>query len=195
MNAERVYNLLAERRKMICPWQLAPIIDNRLRPLIHNPQKLFAPYVNEGMTVLDVGCGAGFTSLGLTRLVGKEGKVIAADVQSKMLDIVKERAMKEGLADRIHVHLCDRDRIGLQEQVDFVVAFFMVHEVPNVKLFLKEIHCLLKPGGQFFVTEPKIHVGLLAFKQIMQIAQAVGFKISDKPSVVFGRTVLLKKGD
>jgi ubiquinone/menaquinone biosynthesis C-methylase UbiE len=193
MNAEKVYNSLAERRKLICPWQLAPIIDNRLRPLIHNPQKLFAPYVSEGMTVLDVGCGAGFTSLGLAGLVGEKGKVIAADLQPRMLDMVKERAMKEGLADRVDTHLCERNSIGLQEKVDFVVAFFMVHEVPNVNSFLKEIYSLLKPGSQFFVTEPKIHVGLLAFQQIIQKSQAIGFTISDRPHVVFGRTVLLKK--
>ena len=193
MNVEKVYNSFVERRKIVCPWQLAPIIDNRLRPLIHNPQKLFAPYVTEGMTVLDVGCGAGFTSLGLARLVGEEGKVIAADLQPRMLDIVKERAMKECVADRVHIHLCSRNKIGLLEQVDFVVAFFMIHEVPNVKSFLEEIHSLLKPGGQFFVTEPKIHVGLVAFQQIMQKSSNIGFKVSDRPSVIFGRTVLLRK--
>ena len=195
MNVEKVYTSLAERRKLVCPWQLAPIIDNHLRPLINNPQKLFAPYVTEGMTVLDVGCGAGFTSLGLARLVGEEGKVIAADLQPRMLDMVKRRAMKEGLADRIHIHLCDRDRIGLQEKVDFAVAFFMVHEVPNVKSFLEEVYSLLKPGGQFFVTEPKIHVGLLAFQQIIQQSQIIGFQILDRPGVVFGRTALLEKCD
>ena len=183
----------AEKKILVCPWQLAPIIDNRLRPLIHNPQKLFAPYVNEGMTVLDVGCGAGFTSLGLARLVGKEGKVIAVDLQSRMLDMVNERAIKKGLTDRVHIHLCSRDKIGLHEDIDFAVAFFMVHEVPNVKSFLEEIYNLLKPGGQFFVTEPKIHVGLLAFQQIIQKSQDIGFTISERPTVVFGRTALLKK--
>ena len=193
MNAEKVYNSLADRRKIVCPWQLAPIIDNRLRPLIHNPQKLFEPYVNKGMTVLDVGCGAGFTSLGLARLVGEEGKVVAADLQPRMLDMVAERAVKEGMSDRVHIHLCSRDKIGLLEEVDFVVAFFMVHEVPNVKSFLEEIHSLLKPGGQFFVTEPKIHVGLLAFQQIIQKSQAIGFSILDTPNVIFGRTAVLAK--
>lgn len=195
MNVDKVYNSLAERRKIVCPWQLAPIIDNRLRPFIHNPKKIFSPYVNEGMTVLDVGCGAGFTSLGLARLVGEEGKVIAADLQPRMLDMVAERAMKEGMSDRVHIHLCERDRICLQEQVDFIVAFFMVHEVPNVNLFLEEIYSLLKPGGQFFVTEPKIHVGLLAFQQIIQKSRAIGFSVSDRPKVVFGRTALLNKKD
>lgn len=193
MNMENICNLLIKRNNIVCPWQLAPIIDNRLRPLIHNPEKIFAPYVAKGMTVLDVGCGAGFASLGIARLVGDNGLVIAADLQPKMLRMVEERAIKLGLSDRVRIHLCSHDHIGLREELDFAIAFFMVHEVPDVKAFLKEIYTLLKPGGRFFVTEPKIHVGLLAFQQIIRKAQVVGFEIAEKPSVFFGRTILLKK--
>ena len=193
MNIEHVCNSLIEKKKIVCPWQLAPVIDNRLRPFVHNPQKIFAPYVAKGMTVLDVGCGAGFASLGLAKLVGEGGLVIAADLQSKMLCMVKERAMRAGLSDRIRIHLCTPNRIGVREELDFVVAFFMVHEVPDVRAFLEEIYALLKTGGRFFITEPKIHVGLKAFQQILRKAQVIGFEIAERPSVIFGRTVLLVK--
>jgi len=193
MNIEHFCNSLIIQKKLVCPWQLAPIIDNRLRPLVHNPEKIFAPYVTRGMTVLDVGCGAGFASIGLAKLVGKEGLVIAADLQSKMLSIVKERAMRAGLSDRIRIHLCSHDHIGLREELDFAVAFFMVHEVPDVRAFLEEIFTLLKTDGKFFITEPKIHVGLRAFQQIMREAQFVGFEIAEKPMVRLGRTALLVK--
>ena len=195
MNIGHIGYSLAERKKLVCPWQLAPLIDNRLRPLVHNPQKLFAPYVSRGMTVLDVGCGAGFASLGIAELVGEEGLVIAADLQSKMLSIVKERAVRAGLSDRIRTHLCSPERIGLREKLDFAVAFFVVHEVPDERTFLEEIFALLKTGGRFFITEPKIHVGLRAFQQIMREAQAIGFEIAERPSVRFGQTVLLAKPD
>ena len=191
MNIEHVCYPLIEKKKLVCPWQLAPLIDNRLRPLIHNPEKIFAPYVARGMTVLDVGCGAGFASLGLARLVGEEGLVIAADLQPKMLRMVKERAIRAGLSDRIRIHLCSYDHIGLREELDFAIAFFMVHEVQDVQAFLEEICTLLKLGGRFFITEPKIHVGLLAFQKIMRKAQVVGFEIAERPSVRFGRTALL----
>ncbi len=48
------------------------------------------------MTVLDIGCGGGFASLGLAQLVGEKGVVILADVQPQMLDIVQERATRVG---------------------------------------------------------------------------------------------------
>jgi len=195
MNIGHIGYSLAEKKKLICPWQLAPLIDNRLRPFVHNPEKIFAPYVAEGMTVLDVGCGAGFTSLGLARIVGDRGLVIAADIQSKMLRMVKERAVRAGLSNRIRVHLCEPVHIGLQEELDFAVAFFMVHEVPDVRAFLEEIYKLLKGGGRFFITEPKIHVGFRAFRRIMRESQEVGFEIAERPSVRFGQTVLLVKGN
>ena len=135
MKMEPICSSFIEKNKIVCPWQLAPIIDNRLRPLVHNPEKLFAPYVTRGMTVLDVGCGAGFTSLGLARLVGEEGLVIAADLQSKMLSIVKERAIREGLADRIRIHLCSHDHIGLREELDFAVAFLWYMKYQIYKIY------------------------------------------------------------
>ena len=193
MNMEHIYSSLVEKNKLVCPWQIAPLIDNRLRPIVHNPEKIFAPYITRGMTVLDVGCGAGFTSIGLARVVGEEGIVIAADLQYKMLQMVKERAIREGLADRIRTHLCGPNHIGLREELDFAVAFFMVHEVPDIQAFLEEIYVLLKPRGRFFITEPKIHVGFLAFQRIIRRAQVVGFEIVERPSVRFGQTVLLAK--
>ena len=193
MNMENICNSVIKKNKIVCPWQLAPIIDNRLRPLVHNPEKIFAPYIAKGMTVLDVGCGAGFASLGLAELVGENGLVIAADLQSKMLRIVEERAIRAGLSDRIRIHLCSRNHIGLREELDFAIAFFMVHEVPDIHAFLRDIYKLLKPGGRFFITEPKMHVGLLSFQQTMRKSQVVGFKIAERPSVLFGRTVLLAK--
>jgi len=193
MNLRQVAYPLASENKLICSWRLAPIIDNFLRPLIHNPRRLFRPYVRIGMTVLDVGCGAGFASLGLADLVGEEGLVISADLQPEMLDMVRRRAVKAGLGNRIRTHRCDASRIGVEAEVDFALAFFMLHEVPDALAFLREIYNMLKPGGLFFLTEPKIHVSRRNFEQTVQEAQSVGFTVLKRPFVRFGRAVLLTK--
>ena len=195
MNIEHTCDSIIQEKKLICPWQLAPLLDNFLRPLIHNPRKMFAPYVSQGMTVLDMGCGAGFASLGLAELVGEEGLVIAADIQPKMLSFVEERAIKAGLYNRIRVHLCEANRIGVRERLDFAVAFFMVHEVPDTWALLEEIFKLLKTGGEFFLAEPKIHVKSSDFWQLVQDAHTIGFKVAEKPRVRFGQTVLLVKSE
>lgn len=193
MNSKQICHSPVTEDKLICPWQIAPLFDNFLRPFIHNPRKLFAPYVREGMTVLDVGCGAGFASLGLAALVGKEGMVISADLQPKMLDMVKRRAARAGVNNRIRIHRCDSNRIGVEEELDFAVAFFMIHEVPDARAFLEELYTLLRPGGRLFLTEPIIHVSGRDFERVVQEAQSVGFTVAERPSVRFGRTVLLLK--
>jgi ubiquinone/menaquinone biosynthesis C-methylase UbiE len=65
------------------------------------------------MTVMDLGCGAGFASLGLAKLVGDGGLVISVDVQPEMLEMVRSRAAKVGLSNTIRTHLCEHDCIGL----------------------------------------------------------------------------------
>jgi SAM-dependent methyltransferase len=193
MNIKRVVCAPGTEQKLICPWQIVPLMDNFLRPLVHNPRRLFGPYVRIGMTVLYVGCGAGFASLGLAELVGDEGRVIAADLQPKMLEMVKKSASRAGLDNRIRVHLCESDRIGLKTQLDFALAFFMLHEVPDSRAFLEELHSLLKAGGLFFLTEPKIHVSRRKFEQEVQEAHSVGFTVWKRPEVRLGRSVLLVK--
>src|SRR5450759_4723487 len=73
--------------KHICPWWLAYIFDNPLRSWLHNTRKILAPYLREGMTAVDIGCGMGFFSRGMAKIVGDGGRVISVDLQQKMLDI------------------------------------------------------------------------------------------------------------
>jgi SAM-dependent methyltransferase len=76
----------------VCPWWLGHVLINPLRRLWQDPRKILAPFVREGMTVLEPGPGMGFFTLELARLVGPSGRVVALDVQSKMLDRLKRRA-------------------------------------------------------------------------------------------------------
>ena len=177
----------------VCPWQHVRLFDNFIRPLLHNTKAMVGRYVRDGMTALDVGCGKGFASLGLARLVGKSGLIIAADLQPEMLEMVRDRAEKAGLSDRIQTHLCQADCIGVHRRVDFVLAFWMVHEVPDTHAFLKEVFCLLKPGGHFLIAEPRFHVSRNDFERTLKQAQSVDFKVVCMPFVVLSRAVVLAK--
>ena len=122
----------------VCSWWNAYTFDNIVRRLLHNPKKMLGAYVRAGMTVMDVGCGMGFFSIGLARIVGETGRVISVDLQQEMLDVLQERAEKAGVADRIRTHPCEAGSIGIEDTVDFALAFWMVHEVPDNRAFLQQ---------------------------------------------------------
>jgi 2-polyprenyl-3-methyl-5-hydroxy-6-metoxy-1,4-benzoquinol methylase len=58
----------------VCPVELAGSLDSKIRKWFQNPKKILAPFIKEGMNVLDVGCGPGFFSVELAKMVGKNGK-------------------------------------------------------------------------------------------------------------------------
>lgn len=179
--------------KHVCPWWLAYTFDNPLRRIFHNPDKIFTPYLNEGMTVIDIGCGMGHFSVGMAKIVGKNGKIISVDIQQKMLDTLMRRAKKAGVASRIMTFLCDEKDIGISEKVDFALTFWMVHETPDAFNFLKQVHSILKKSGKLLLVEPKIHVTLNEFNKTLSIAQELGFKLDDSPVIYFSHAAVLEK--
>jgi ubiquinone/menaquinone biosynthesis C-methylase UbiE len=177
----------------VCPWWLAYTFDNPLRRLFHNPQEIFSGYVNERMTVMDIGCGMGYFTIGLAGLVGNSGKVIAVDLQQKMLDVMVKRATKKGLAKRIIPHRAAPDSINYSTPVDFILAFWMVHEVPDQENFFKEAAAILKPGAKFLYTEPAFHVPEKRFNEILAAADRNGLKKVKDLTIRFSHAALLKK--
>jgi ubiquinone/menaquinone biosynthesis C-methylase UbiE len=145
------------------------------------------------MTVLDVGCGMGVNAIAMARLVGDEGHVIAVDVQPRMLDIMQKRARRAGVAGRIRARKCEPDSIGVSVEVGFAVAFWMVHEVPNVASFLREIHFCLSPGGRFLLAEPRDRVSEAAFRETLGVAASVGLRLVEEPRIRLSRAALFLK--
>jgi ubiquinone/menaquinone biosynthesis C-methylase UbiE len=178
----------------ICPWWLARSLDNPIRRLIHRPKKILSEYIESGQTVLDLGCGPGTFTIAMAKMVGETGKVIAVDVQDEMLQMVKKKASREGLESRIITHKSEHDRIGISEKVDFALAFYMVHEVPDAEAFLKEIAAILKPIGKLMIVEPKLHVSASSFKKTLEAASLAGLKPISEPKIRFSRSVLLQLG-
>ena len=173
---------------------MAGQLDNKLRRWIQDPRKILRPYIREGMTVLDVGCGPGFFSIDMAELVGESGRVIAADLQSGMLDKIRTKIRGTDLEQRIKLHRCTADGIGVSDAVDFVLVFYMFHEVPDQEGFLGEIGAMLKPNGRVLIVEPPFHVSKSAFAEMIGMACNAGFDLVERPKVFLSKTALLKKG-
>jgi ubiquinone/menaquinone biosynthesis C-methylase UbiE len=177
----------------VCSAEHARFLDTPLRNLVHDPIKILKPYVQSGMKVADIGCGPGFFTIPIARLVGETGSVYAYDLQSEMLDKVSQKIRKNRLESRISVHLCENERINFAEEVDCVVGFFMVHEVPDIKALMREAYAALVPDGIFIVVEPIFHVSAKQFRKICDQAVIEGFTLEKGPRVLFGRSAVLKK--
>jgi ubiquinone/menaquinone biosynthesis C-methylase UbiE len=175
----------------VCPWWLAYTFDNPLRRLLHNPKDIFSGYVNEGMVVMDIGCGMGYFTLGLAEIVGDSGQVIAVDLQQKMLDIMLKRATRKGLNNRIIPHRSSSNSIGVETHVDFVLAFWMIHEVPDPDEFFRQIVPILKPSAKLLYAEPAFHVSEDKFKEILSAAHGTGLEVIQDLSIRFSRAALL----
>lgn len=141
---------------------------------------------------MDLGCGPGFFSLAMAKLVGEKGKVISVDIQDEMLQMVKRKSEREGLSSRIVLHKARPRKLGISEMVDFALAFYMVHEVQDEKSFLSEVASHLKPDGRFLIVEPKFHVSESSFDSTLEIARSVGLEQISKPKFSLGRAVLMK---
>jgi ubiquinone/menaquinone biosynthesis C-methylase UbiE len=184
---------MAER---VCPPWMGYWLANPLRKLFQNPRKILDDHVKPGMTVLDIGCAMGFFSLGMAKIVGDKGKVIAVDLQEEMIEGLKKRAKRAGLSGRIETRICTADSLQLADlagQIDFVLAFYVVHEVPNPTALFTEIYQALKSGGILYVVEPKGHVIEAGYKEMVAIAQSCGFKISSTRKPPFERATFFEK--
>ncbi len=185
---------MGDRKNHVCPVERAGILDHRFRRCLQDPRKILKPYIEEGMTVLDIGCGTGFFSVDMAQMVGPSGRVIASDLQEGMLRKLREKIQGTELEERITLHQCEENKVGLSANVDFVLAFYMVHEVPNPREFFEEIKSILKPNAQFLIVEPPFRVSKWAFEETIRKARDAGFKPVEGPKVLLSKTAMLKKG-
>jgi len=165
---------------------------------LHDPQTILAPYVREGMTVLEPGPGMGFFTLDLARLVGSAGRVVVVDLQSEMLNVLQRRVAKAGLQARVQARLCQAGGLGLadlNDSVHFVLAFAMVHEVPSARSFFAEMFAALRPGGTLLLAEPRGHVTSADFQEEVKAGAEAGFTVSSGPSIRRSHAALLRKPD
>jgi len=177
----------------ICPWWVAYSFDNPIRSFFHKPEKIFSPYLKPGMTIADIGCGMGFFSIGLAKILKGNGTVIAIDVQQKMLEIAQKRAKRAGVSETITFLRSRGDTLPVDRPINFALAFWMAHETPDIESFFSQIHLGLRQNGILFLAEPQFHVSEKQFDSEISVAQKIGFIEEDRPNIAFSRSAVLKK--
>ncbi len=179
----------------VCPWWLGYLLASPLRRLLQDPDEIVKPYVEEGMSVLDIGCGMGFFSLPMAKLVGEKGRVVCIDLQEKMIEGLLARAKKAGLAGRIEARVCSQSSLGVTDlagKIDFALVFALVHEVPDKENLFSEIHDTMKPAGKLLMAEPRGHVSRPDFAKTVSVAQSRGFEVICDLEIRRSHAVLLQ---
>eukprot|EP00577_Skeletonema_sp_RCC1716_P011386 CAMPEP_0113379574 /NCGR_PEP_ID=MMETSP0013_2-20120614/4299_1 /TAXON_ID=2843 ORGANISM="Skeletonema costatum, Strain 1716" /NCGR_SAMPLE_ID=MMETSP0013_2 /ASSEMBLY_ACC=CAM_ASM_000158 /LENGTH=420 /DNA_ID=CAMNT_0000261859 /DNA_START=67 /DNA_END=1329 /DNA_ORIENTATION=- /assembly_acc=CAM_ASM_000158 len=115
----------------------------------------------EGMTILDLGCGAGRDVYIASQLVGEKGRVIGVDMTAEQLKVAKEtqayHADKFGF-DNVEFHegliekLDDIDSLT-DGSVDIIISNCVINLCPDKEAVLKSCHRLLKPGGELYFSD------------------------------------------
>jgi len=111
--------------------------------------------VAPGMTVADLGAGTGYFSVHLAKAVGEKGRVLAIDVEPKLVDYMKERAEKAKLAQLVAVLAPVDDPKLPQRGVDLVLIVDTWHHIDDRLHYLEKLASGLKAGGRVAVVDFK----------------------------------------
>ena len=176
------------------------------RDIARKPYELFQFLgVRAGMTTLDVGAYAGYTTEMLSAAVGPKGRVYSHNTEQVLNNFAQgyyKRTMDERLANNrlpnVVLHIREYDNLGLKGEVDVAFIGNLLHDFyyrdgeENALRFLQSISDALKPGGILGVMD---HVGIEAGdnkslhrmtpEQARELLEKTGFEI-EAESTLFG---------
>ncbi len=180
----------------VCPVWIGYLLASPIRKLLQDPDKILRPYLRPDMVILEIGPGMGFFSLPMARAVQPHGRVVAVDVEPRMLERLRRRAVRAGLSEWIETHVCPPESLGLSDRggsFDFALIFAVLHEMPDPARLFRELFELLKPGGRVLLAEPAGHVKEADFNDSLALAGKCGFAVGERPAIRMSRTAVLTR--
>ncbi|MEW6989794.1 bifunctional demethylmenaquinone methyltransferase/2-methoxy-6-polyprenyl-1,4-benzoquinol methylase UbiE [Colwelliaceae bacterium 6441] len=124
---------------------------------IHRLWKRFtidASGVRPGNKVLDLAGGTGDLTAKFSKLVGREGKVILADINSSMLNVGRDKLRDKGLVQNIEYVQANAQYLPFEDNTfDIITIAFGLRNVTDKNMALRSMYRVLKPGGRLLVLE------------------------------------------
>jgi ubiquinone/menaquinone biosynthesis C-methylase UbiE len=152
------------------------------------PEKMLdALKIKEGETVADIGAGAGYTSLRLSRRVGPTGTVLATDVQTQMLAMLTDNARTAGVTNIKAIRSTQTDTKLPESKVDLALMVDVYHEASDPEALLQGVKKALKPGGRLVLVEfrgedPEVPIKpehKMTLKQVRREVEPQGFRFKE----------------
>ena len=157
-----VYSQTEPRHRELFPPQDLGLLEGPDRAAWQKPDQIMdALGIADGARVADIGAGAGWFTTRLARRVGPNGMVYAQDVQRQMLDAIRRRVTREGLAN-VQTVLGEGSSPNLPPRaLDAVLVVDSYQEVnaPDRVTFLRNLATGLKPGGRIGIVNYKLGGG------------------------------------
>ncbi len=114
---------------------------------------LEALHVKPGQTVVDFGCGNGYHTLQLAKLVGETGRVLAVDIQPEMLRLLDARMESEGVTNVEPILSQQHDPCLPEAAADLILLVDVYHELSYPEEVLGGLRRALKPRGRVVLVE------------------------------------------
>lgn len=167
-------------------------LESGFRRLVHNPNRILKKYIKQGMTILDLGCGTGYFTIEMARLLNGSGKVFALDVQTGMLDLLRQKLNNDELKEKICILNNSIQSIGINEKVDFILAFYSFHEMECLDEMIQSLKEIITDETKILISEQIGHVSKRAFENIINQMKENGFVVCERPRIFFSRSVVMK---
>lgn len=124
----------------------------RVRSIINPPKNLLNEIgIENGMVVVDYGCGPGSYIRDASAMVGEGGTVYAADINQLAVRSVQKLMKKHGLTIVVPVKVNGYSAPIEDNTADLIYALDMFHVIGDPGAFLTELHRIIKPGGMLVI--------------------------------------------
>ncbi|MBN1538179.1 MAG: methyltransferase domain-containing protein [Anaerolineales bacterium] len=180
--------------KFPMPQFMANMIDNPLRRKIQPPGETPLRHnIEPGMTVLEVGPGNGRYTIETARRVVSSGKVIAIDIEPKMIERVTKRASDEGVTN-IEAKTANVYNLPFEDsQFDAVYMITVISEIPEPQRAMREFHRVLSPSGLLAFSELFTDPDYPLAKTLIRIAGSAGFRLKKRLGNFFAYSLVFEK--
>jgi ubiquinone/menaquinone biosynthesis C-methylase UbiE len=182
--------------KFPIPEGLVRLIDNPLRHrFVQPPAETPARHnIMPGMAVLEVGPGTGTYTIATARHVGPGGRVVAIDIEPRVVERLRQRIAREGVTN-VETQVADVFDLPF-EDASFDAAFMItvIGEIPEPERALRELHRVLKPGGTIAFSELLPDPDYPLPRTVMKWATGAGFAFRQMVGGVFYYTLIFEKG-
>ena len=182
--------------KFPIPEFLAGLIDNPWRRRVQPPDEMPRRHgIAPGMRVLEVGPGNGRYTLATARRVGAGGRVVAVDIEPRIVERVRARVAAEGV-DNVEARVADVYDLPFDDgSFDAAYMIAVIGEIPEPDRALAEFRRVLRPAGSLAFSELLVDPDYPLAGTLVRWASAAGFRLRRREGGFFAYTLVFEKRD